>query len=96
MRVGSIPESGSDDYGVKIEAQFSSGEYQILILSAAEATGLEKWLKQKKYKLPKGASKALAPYIQQGMKFFVAKVDINKVKRDADGTFLSIEGVTTR
>ena len=71
--------------GVKIEAQFSAGEYKILILSAREATGLELWLRERKYKIPEGASEALAPYIQQGMKFFVAKVDIKKVKRDPDG-----------
>src|SRR5688572_13852013 len=29
-----------DDYGVKVEAQFEVGEYQIVILSAKEATGL--------------------------------------------------------
>lgn len=72
-------------YGVKVEAKFSVGEYKIMILSAREASGLEEWLRLKKYTLPKGASKALAPYIQQGMKFFVAKVDITKVKRADDG-----------
>ncbi|MFN3196915.1 MAG: DUF2330 domain-containing protein [Bradymonadia bacterium] len=73
------------DLGVKIEAQFEVGEYQIVILSAKEANGLETWLKLNKYTIPDGASQALAPYIRSGMKFFVAKVDIKKVKRDAHG-----------
>ena len=74
-----------DDLGVKIEAKFEVGEYQILILSAQESTGLEKWLNLNKYKIPKGAAAALAPYIRDQQKFFVAKVDIKKVKRDSHG-----------
>ena len=81
-------ESTDNEHGVTIEAQFTTGEYQILILSAREASGLEQWLRNHKYSIPKGASKALAPYIQQGMKFFVAKVDIKKVKRDTDGVVI--------
>ncbi len=76
---------GAPDLGVRIEAKFTVGEYQILILSAEEATGLDTWLRQNKYKIPAGAGEALAPYVQSGMKFFVAKVDIEKVKRDAEG-----------
>jgi len=75
----------SDDLGVTIEAKFEVGEYQILILSAKESGGLEKWLKLNKYNIPKGAATALAPYIRDQMKFFVAKVDIKKVRRDANG-----------
>src|SRR5207248_4241965 len=37
------------------------------------------------YKIPPGAADALAPYVREQMKFFVAKVDISKVKRDAHG-----------
>jgi len=73
------------DYGVKIEAKFEVGEYQILILSAKESDGLERWLVDNKYNIPKGASSALAPYIKEQQKFFVAKVDIKKVQMDAQG-----------
>ena len=62
--------------GVTIEAKFEVGEYQILILSAKDSGGLETWLNLNKYKVPKGASEALAPYIRDQQKFFVAKVDI--------------------
>ncbi len=81
MESGAAPEK----FGVKIEAKFEVGEYQILILSAKESTGLETWLRLSKYKIPKGAAAALAPYIRDQMKFFVAKVDIKKVQHDSHG-----------
>jgi hypothetical protein len=65
----------ADGPGVKIEAQFTVGEYKILILSAQEATGLDTWLRDNKYTIPEGAAEVLRPYVQAGMKFFVAKVD---------------------
>ena len=73
------------DYGVKIEAQFTVGEYQIVILSAKEATGLDAWLRTNNYTIPAGAEEVLRPYVQAGMKFFVAKVDTKKVQFDAKG-----------
>ncbi|VXD25643.1 conserved exported hypothetical protein [Planktothrix serta PCC 8927] len=71
------PESESS-LGVTIEARFSVGEYDILILSAKESDGLETWLTQNGYQIPEGASALLKPYIQQGLKFFVAKVNLTK------------------
>jgi len=79
------PPSRSADFGVKVEAQFTVGEYQVVILSAKEATGLDGWLRANKYTIPEGAGEALRPYVQAGMKFFVAKVDVTKVKFDAKG-----------
>jgi hypothetical protein len=73
------------EYNVKIEAQFTVGEYDIVVLSAQESDGLERWLRDNKYNIPKGASAALAPYIKEQQKFFVAKVDIKKVTMDAKG-----------
>ena len=64
--------------GVKVEEKFTVGEYDIVVLSAKESRGLETWLRQNKYTIPKGAHKALEPYIKQKMKFFVAKVNIKK------------------
>ena len=75
----------SEKLGVTVEAEFVAGEYQVVILSAKEAGGLETWLREENYNIPAGASEALGPYIQGGMKFFVAKVDITKVKRDQNG-----------
>ncbi len=73
-------DRGKDKETVKIEAQFSVAEYQILILSATEATGLEKWLTSNHYKIPPGAEPLLRPYVEAGSKFFVAKVDPKKVQ----------------
>ncbi len=64
--------------GVKIEDSFTVGEYDILILSAKESGGLQTWLKENGYKVPKGADKILRSYIRQGMKFFVAKVNLEE------------------
>jgi hypothetical protein len=66
--------------GVTVEAQYTVGEYDILILSAKESEGLETWLRESGYKIPPKASKALAPYIKQDMKFFVAKVNLKEQK----------------
>jgi hypothetical protein len=68
-----------EDLGVTVEAQFSVGEYQIVILSAKDSTGLDTWLRREKYSIPKGAEPLLRPYVESGMKFFVAKVDPKKV-----------------
>jgi hypothetical protein len=80
-----VKQRSGRSLGVTIEAKFEVGEYQILILSAKESSGLETWLRQNRYKIPKGAAGALAPYVRDQMKFFVAKVDIKKVKRDDHG-----------
>jgi len=78
------------DLGVKIEAEFEVGEYQIVVLSAKESTGLDTWLRQENYNIPEGAQSLLEPYVQSGSKFFVAKVDATKVQFDAQGqTMLS-------
>jgi hypothetical protein len=69
-------------HGVTVEAQFAVGEYQILILSAKDSTGLDTWLRENKYKIPDGAADALKPYVEGGSKFFVAKVDAKKVIKD--------------
>ncbi len=64
--------------GVTVEASYTIGEYDIVMLSAKESDGLETWLTTNGYKIPAGASKALGPYIKQGMKFFVAKVNLKE------------------
>jgi hypothetical protein len=64
--------------GVTVEAKFTVGEYDILILSAKESDGLETWLIQNGYKIPRGARDLLRPYIRQNLKFFVAKVNLKE------------------
>ncbi len=69
------------DLGVTVEAKFTVGEYDIVILSATESDGLETWLNQNNYQIPQGASQLLQPYIRQNMKFFVAKVNLTELAK---------------
>jgi hypothetical protein len=69
------------DLGVTVEAQFTVGEYDILMLSAKESDGLETWLTENGYRIPSGASELLQPYIRQNMKFFVAKVNLGEQQK---------------
>jgi hypothetical protein len=64
--------------GVTIEAQYTVGEYDILILSAQESSGLETWLQQNGYRIPPGASPVIGSYLKQNMRFFVAKVNLDE------------------
>ncbi len=64
--------------GVTIEASYTVGEYDILILSAQQSTGLETWLRENGYRIPAGASEILASYLKQNMRFFVAKVNLTE------------------
>jgi hypothetical protein len=69
-------ERRAKSLGVTIEAQYTVGEYDILILSAAQSSGLETWLRENGYRIPAGASAVLGSYIGQNMRFFVAKVNL--------------------
>ena len=73
------------DLGVTVEEEFEVGEYQVVILSAKESTGLETWLEREKYRIPDKAETLLRPYVEAGSKFFVAKVDKDKVSFDKKG-----------
>ena len=71
-------KSQADRRGVTVEATYTVGEYDILILSARESNGLESWLIENGYKIPTGAAPILGSYIKQGMRFFVAKVNLQE------------------
>jgi hypothetical protein len=68
----------ANSLGVTIEAQYTVGEYDILILSAQQSNGLETWLRENGYRIPSGASSILGSYIKQNLKFFVAKVNLQQ------------------
>ena len=72
------PRERDKALGVTVEAQYTVGEYDILILSAKESNGLETWLAENGYRIPTGASTVLQSYLKQGMKFFVAKVNLGE------------------
>ncbi|GAB5457151.1 MAG: DUF2330 domain-containing protein [Henriciella sp.] len=68
----------AEDLGVTIEAEYEVGEYDILILSAEESDGLITWLNQNEYRIPDGAEEVVGSYLKQNMKFFVAKVNLER------------------
>jgi Na+-translocating ferredoxin:NAD+ oxidoreductase RnfD subunit len=70
-----------NNLGVKIEAKYLVGEYDILILSAKESSGLQEWLTENGYKIPAGANEVLEPYIKSNLKFFVVKVNENEQQK---------------
>ena len=71
-------EAGAAAVGVTVEARYTVGEYDIVILSAEQSSGLVAWLRQERYRLPDGAEAALAGYLAAGMKFFLAKVNLEE------------------
>lgn len=87
MAMNSVQEKAADSrqspaaLGVTIEAEYTVGEYDIVILSAEQSGGLERYLDQEGYKLPHGASRILGSYIRQDMKFFLAKVNLREHQR---------------
>ena len=87
IRGSSSMDSFKKDLGVKVEAKYIVGEYDILILSAKESGGLKEWLTTNGYKIPKGAEEVLDPYIKSNLKFFVVKVNEQEKKKLA-GNFL--------
>ncbi len=68
-------------HGVTVEAEYTIGEYDILILSAKESDGLEQWLTENGYRIPDGATDVLGSYIKQKMRFFVAKVNLKELSK---------------
>jgi hypothetical protein len=67
-------------HGVTIEASYDVAEYDVLILSAKESGGLATWLTENGYRIPAGAAEVLASYIKQNMRFFVAKVNLDRMQ----------------
>jgi hypothetical protein len=77
-RQGQAAGNQAKSLGVTIEAQYTVGEYDIVILSAQQSGGLETWLVQNGYRIPAGAASVLGSYIKQNLKFFVAKVNLKE------------------
>ncbi len=66
--------------GVTVEANYDVGEYDVSILSANESDGLVNFLTDNGYRIPAGADSVLGSYIKQKMRFFVAKVNIERMQ----------------
>jgi hypothetical protein len=74
--------AGAKALGVTILRDYAVGSYDIQILAAKQSDGLATYLKGEGYKLPEGAEDVLADYIQMGMKFFVARVNLARHAAD--------------
>ena len=71
--------------GVTVEASYDVAEYDVSILSANESNGLADWLTDNGYRIPNGAAAVLGSYIRQNMRFFVAKVNLERMKLMGNG-----------
>ena len=78
---------GAEAEGVTVEASFSEGEYDIVILSATESGALLTWLDTNGYAVSETAGELLQEYIDAGAYFFAAKVSLSALPEEA--TFLS-------
>jgi hypothetical protein len=87
--VGGYGMGGGGGGVVSIEAAFAVGEYDVVVLSARESSGLEDWLRAEGYRVPEGASEALRPYVQQGFRFFAARVNAERVRFEDGRALLS-------
>jgi hypothetical protein len=74
------PALAAPSKGVTVEASYDVAEYDVSILSAEESNGLVDWLTDNGYKIPNGAAAVLGSYIKQNMRFFVAKVNLERMK----------------
>jgi len=78
VSVGAMSQLDAASDGVRIEARYEVDEYDVLILSADDSGALLTWLKAHGYRVPMQASRVVDSYLKQGMKFFVAKVDLRR------------------
>jgi hypothetical protein len=86
LQMPALPvQQSAKKYGVTIEASYDVGEYDVLILSANESNGLVNWLNDNNYRIPQGAEDVLGSYIKQKMRFFVAKVNVERMKGLGNG-----------
>ncbi len=64
--------------GVEIAGEYAIGTYDVLILEASISDGLVTFLLSEGYNLPDGVEPVLKDYIAMGMKFFVARVNLDR------------------
>ena len=70
---------------VRVEAAFSVEEYDIKVLAAAESDGLIAWLNGHGYRMPQAAGPVIGSYLRQHMHFFVARVNLDRMKDNPTG-----------
>jgi hypothetical protein len=85
VEIASLDSDVDREHHVRVEARFAVGEYDVVVLSASESSGLEGWLRANRYNIPRGAAASLAPYVRGEWKFFVARVDLARAQRRPGG-----------
>jgi hypothetical protein len=80
-----VDEDSGSPPSVVVEAEYSVGIYEIVILSSTESSALVGWLSDNGYAVEYNAEAMLGEYIEAGSYFFAAKVDLDMV---TDGGFL--------
>ena len=86
--MSSVPASKST---VRIEEQYSVEEYDIIVLTATKPADLVAYLNQNGYRVPPGAEETVGSYLRQGMHFFLAKVNMAKMKDNTTGFLRPIQ-----
>jgi hypothetical protein len=71
----------ASQYGVKVEAHFSVGEYEIAILKGTDSKKLIEWLNIFKYDIPQDAKPIIDTYLKQDMRFFVTRVNLKEANK---------------
>ena len=71
--------SAEDDYygSVEVETSFTTGVYDIVVLSAEESADLLRWLNDHGYQVDDKASSALQEYIDAGQYFLAARISLD-------------------
>lgn len=78
-RMARVPTIRSGSASVRVETSFAVGEYDFVVLGADDSLSLERYLTQNGYRIPPNAAPLLRPYVAQGYRFLVAKVDATRV-----------------
>jgi hypothetical protein len=73
---------------VRIEEQYSVGEYDIVVITATKPADLVAFLNANGYKVPQAATETVGSYLRQGMHFFLAKVNMARMKEENATGFL--------
>ncbi|MFK8002120.1 MAG: DUF2330 domain-containing protein [Polyangiales bacterium] len=74
-----VPSIRSSSASIRVETSFAVGEYDFAVLGAGDSLSLERYLTQNGYRIPSNAAALLRPYVLQGYRFLVAKVDASRV-----------------
>jgi hypothetical protein len=80
LPMAALAEATARYRGVTVEANYDVGEYDVAILNATESDGLVNWLNDNGYRIPLGAEAVLGSYIKQSMRFFVARVNLDRMQ----------------